>query len=535
MTSNREEAIVEYHAEASKLLIAGHAAWQSALRLGARARIAAAAILLGIAGMSVAPHADAALRGVTSISASEFHTCAVARGAAFCWGDNSWGELGDGTVTSSTRPVRVRGLSSGVTAISASATADNFGGAHTCAVVRAAAKCWGYAGLPRWFSQLGDGRIRDSAVPVQARGLRSGVTAISTGSTHTCAIVRGAAKCWGDNDYGEVGGKSEDDSRVPVQVRGLTSGVTSISAGNYYTCAVVKHRVKCWGGNDFDFGQFDPLFPGMRATAVSADTHITCAVANQAAKCWGGVRPGDTGVDAGTPGSSPGQVVGMASGVSIISAGYDHACAVQFARIFCWGENGGGELGDGTRAASPVPIRPAGTSSQPVSAISGGIGYTCAVIDFDRRAECWGSNGNGELGDGTRVIKLTPVAVASPIKPIHRSKPARVSVRLFAAMDGNKGRIIAQPTARFRPPTHATVRAACAGTLIFSIKSRGHASLSKSRRMRFSSGYCVARRAFRFAQRMKGQTAIVRVHFTGNRAVRAFRRSTRRLLTTDPY
>ena len=82
-------------------------------------------------------------------------------------------------------------------------------------------------------------------------GLTSGVTAISAGGAHVCAIVNGAAMCWGSNTtYGQLGNNSLTNSDVPVQVTGLTSNVSSISAGDSHTCAVVNGAVKCWGYNN---------------------------------------------------------------------------------------------------------------------------------------------------------------------------------------------------------------------------------------------------------------------------------------------
>jgi len=164
----------------------------------------------------------------------------VVSGAAKCWGTNDWYQLGDGTATNSSTPMDVVGLSSGVSSISA-------GEAHTCAVTTSgAAKCWG-ANL---FGELGDDSSTPRSTPVAVIGLSSGVSSISTGVSHTCAVVSGAAKCWGANYVGQLGDYSGSDSSTPVDVVGLSSGVSSISAGGYHTCAVVSGAAKCWGNND---------------------------------------------------------------------------------------------------------------------------------------------------------------------------------------------------------------------------------------------------------------------------------------------
>jgi alpha-tubulin suppressor-like RCC1 family protein len=180
--------------------------------------------------------------GVQTISSGWSHSCAVTSvGAVQCWGDNDRFGLGDGTTTNSATPVQVVGLSSGVQAIST-------GWSHLCAVTSVGAvKCWGWNAI----GQLGDGTTTDSATPVQVVGLTSGVQAISTGWSHSCALLAdGSVKCWGGNSNGELGDGTTTNSATPVQVTGLTSGVQAISSGELHTCAAVADgAVKCWGYN----------------------------------------------------------------------------------------------------------------------------------------------------------------------------------------------------------------------------------------------------------------------------------------------
>ncbi len=180
--------------------------------------------------------------GVTAIVTGDYHTCAIANGGVQCWGKNGNGQLGSGSTSDSLVPVQVQGLTTGVTAIVA-------GDFHTCAIANGGVQCWGENGE----GQLGDGSKGSPVVPVQVQGLTSGVTAIAAGMYHSCAVANGQVQCWGANWCGQLGSKPtvNDFSLVPLPVLGLTTGVAAIAGGNVHTCAVVSGGAKCWGSDEY--------------------------------------------------------------------------------------------------------------------------------------------------------------------------------------------------------------------------------------------------------------------------------------------
>lgn len=350
---------------------------------------------------------------VRQLSAGGSHSCAITlEGGVKCWGSNGYGQLGNGTQTRSLVPTQVTGLTSGIASISA-------GVQHTCALTTdGAAKCWGYND----YGQVGDGSTSNRKVPSQVSGMTSGIAAISAGENHTCAVTSGgAAKCWGMNLFYQLGDGSMMNRSAPVQVSGLSTGVAAVAVGGSHTCALTTGGgVKCWGddqtgqlGNDATMsGKTSPVnVLGLTSgvVSISASNH-TCALTDAGAvKCWGFNAYGQVGDNSTTSRSTPVTVSGLASGVVSVAAGGNSTCAIlATGGLKCWGFNTNGEVGDGTTTHRKTPVDVVGLQSE-VTSVSTGGGFACAV--HDGAPKCWGGRGNGELGNNSTNKSLVPVEV----------------------------------------------------------------------------------------------------------------------------
>lgn len=299
--------------------------------------------------------------GVTDVSSNSVTACAVKSGALYCWGENSSSQIGDGTNVTKNTPQAVSGMSSGVTKVSA-------GPSHSCAIKSGTLYCWGYNGE----GGVGVGLNLSPISTPMAVSIPETVVDVATGANHTCAVTQdGKVYCWGDNLFGELGeGARYSLTRTPRHVTSIT-GATKVSAGFHYTCAIVNSSLKCWGRDEestlgdgntdgFSLTPVDAIGMGTDVTEVDGGLRSNaCAIQNGATKCWGLALDGalGNGETVGALRPTPNYVIGIGSGATKISQGEMFGCAIQNGHIKCWGQNNGGNLGNGNSSGNAsVPV-----------------------------------------------------------------------------------------------------------------------------------------------------------------------------------
>ncbi len=377
------------------------------------------------------------------MTAGSEHSCALSlRGTVSCWGGNEFGQLGYNRKNGSPVPVQV---DNGAGEPFANVIAVTAGDHHSCSLTTAGhVYCWGANRL----GELGDGTSTPSFVPTpvssfDGRQQLASVRAISAGGSHTCALTTaGQVYCWGANRDGQLGIRATDDHHtVPVQVvdadGGSLANVVAVSAGGGHSCALTSAgHVYCWGnsacgqlGNGGDTNSKIPAQVAKLAgalngiVAISSGRNHSCALDTSGnVHCWGVNACGQLGNGRNDyPWNIPVQVkdvsgTGTLNNILAISMGVYHSCALNTSgNIHCWGSNYNGQLGNGTNTNSKIPVQvkdAKGTGAlNNVIAISTGERHSCA-LDTSGNVHCWGNNEDGRLGDGSHTTTNIPVLAA---------------------------------------------------------------------------------------------------------------------------
>ncbi|GAA2758957.1 cell wall anchor protein [Actinopolymorpha rutila] len=314
----------------------------------------------------------------------------LVRSQVWAWGYNVFGQVGDGTTTSSITPVQV---AQGAMPAGTRVVAISAGGNHTVALdANGQAWTWGQNNS----GQLGDGSTTSRTAPVQVAqgaipaGTKLIAVAAAVGGEHTVALdADGRAWAWGNNSFGQLGDGSTANSTVPVQVAqgAMPSGtkLTAVFAGRFHTLALdTNGRMWAWGNNFY--GQ---LGDGTTATRTSP------------------VQVTDGAMPSGTK-------------LVAVSAGWGHTVALDSeGHAWAWGNNAYGQLGNGTHTGAVTPVQvvqgaiPDGTRLTRISAGS----FHTVVLSDDGHAWAWGDNYDGEVGDGTGIDRSSPVAVVQGAMP----------------------------------------------------------------------------------------------------------------------
>ena len=357
---------------------------------------------------------------VTQVSVGGSFTCALTAGNAnsdpvelpvvACWGDNTHGQLGNGTTDDALVPTAITTSSTPLSA--KTITAITTGSQHVCALASdSTLACWGL----QTSGRLGNGETSATDVETPTAVTTSGtdisgltVTAISAGDAHTCVRTSSnVIACWGVNGSGQLGDNSTTTRSTPVATAVADTpldglAIAGISAGGAHTCAVsVSGIVACWGengDNELGDGTTDnssvPISPTLTATPIATSTILS------------------------------------------VSSGVKDTCVVATGgAVSCWGNNGTGSVGDNTTTTRAVPTAVVTTGTalagKSVVTVSAGNRTACALTS-DGTAACWGDNSDGKIGDGTTTQRNVPTAViTNPLVSVDSIDGQRTGVSAY--------------------------------------------------------------------------------------------------------
>ncbi|WP_158501715.1 MopE-related protein [Vitiosangium sp. GDMCC 1.1324] len=342
-----------------------------------------------------------------ALSAGNTHSLVLRTdGSVWAWGQNSFGQLGNGTLTLSPVPLRVTGLP----VIKAIAAGRN----HSLALgVDGSVWAWGQNAS----GQLGDGTTTGRLTPVSVT-IPGGAVAIAGGLNHSLAIAAdGSVYAWGANSDGQLGDGTTNARLTPVHLS-LPATIVAISAGWFHSMALgADGHVWTWGrnlngqignGSASSVNQLTPYQVNLAlpATAIAAGaTHALALLSNQSVVGWGQNTNGQLGNGTTATAQSTPVAAALTGAVKSIATGGNFSLAIDATgAAWGWGQNSWGQLGDGTLTQRTSPVQVQGLSD--ALAISAGLSHSLAL-----RPGCpfwaWGLNSSGQLGDGTQTNHST--------------------------------------------------------------------------------------------------------------------------------
>jgi len=343
-----------------------------------------------------------------TVSAGAFHTLAIRGGQLFAWGWNGNGQLGIGSTSQQTRPVRVGGHSDWTHVFA--------GTNHSLAIRGGQLFAWGLNS----FGELGLGHTTNQLFPQPVLGGHTTWTHVSGGANHSLAIRGGQLFAWGLNGSGQLGLGNTTNQSSPQPVLGGHSTWTHVSGGWNHSLAIRGGQLFAWGlnssgelgiGNTTNQLSPQPVLGGHSTwTHVSAGMSHSLAIRGGQLFAWGWNGRGELGIGSTSQQTRPVRVGGHSDWTHVFAGG-NHSLAIRGGQLFAWGWNTSGQLGIGntTNQSSPQPVL-GGHSTW--THVSGGFLHSLAIRGGQLFA--WGHNGFGGLGIGNATNQSSPQLVTPP-------------------------------------------------------------------------------------------------------------------------
>ncbi|MEM1349361.1 MAG: hypothetical protein AAGI01_12440 [Myxococcota bacterium] len=347
-----------------------------------------------------------------AIAAGGASSCALLDDSTVkCWGSNTQGQLGNGTLESTRTPTLVEGLE-GVAQLAVGAD-------FACALLDGGdVVCWGSNSR----GQLGDGTDERALTP-PSEPVVTGATDVAVSTAHACAVLAsGSGQSWGANSRGQLGDGTTTESNTPVLVAGIDDAI-QVVVGILHTCVLRQSGgVSCWGSNEFGelgvsmFSDGETVFMPRSVMGLNGVEQIagfarhTCARTSRGGvSCWGLNLRGQIGDGTVTDALTP-RPLSAGGGWADVAVGGNHSCGVSSigGSVSCWGANRFGQLGSSTNedALSPDNV----SSINNITHISLGEAHTCALED-QGTVWCWGDNRDGQLGPRSQNEEFAPIEV----------------------------------------------------------------------------------------------------------------------------